>query len=446
MGESTPSFDGARRDVPYPAPAMRRPPARRGVLALLLGVAVAGAPTTAGSTAPPRTGVRAATADVRAAPATATRAAAAGPRWARALDDLLRGRPVSVAVGVDGAWLYKRSAWVARPPASNEKLLLSMALLDRFPNSTRIRTELYSAGRRTGRKLRGALWIVGHGDPEVDTWTMKRLSRAVVAAGIRRIRGRVMGSTGGFHRDWWAPGWRDYFPEDYIALPTALTFAGNEDRRGRHVSDPERRAARSLTRHLERRGVRVTGRPGAGTPPRRRRHLATVSSPPFDELLRAMNRRSANFHAEVLGKWLGARLLGGSGSIAKGARAIERFAARHGAEVVAHDASGLSYANRVRADDLVELLTFADRRPWGPVLRKTLPFGGAGTLAGRLRDVRVRAKTGTLEEVSTLSGWVWLERAGTWAEFSILSRGLSKGAAVAIEDRVVRTVARRARP
>jgi D-alanyl-D-alanine carboxypeptidase len=80
------------------------------------------------------------------------------------------------------------------------------------------------------------------------------------------------------------------------------------------------------------------------------------------------------------------------------------------------------------------------------VLRKTLPFGGAGTLAGRLRDVRVRAKTGTLEEVSTLSGWVWLERAGTWAEFSILSRGLSKGAAVAIEDRVVRTVARRARP
>jgi hypothetical protein len=42
--------------------------------------------------------------------------------------------------------------------------------------------------------------------------------------------------------------------------------------------------------------------------------------------------------------------------------------------------------------------------------------------------------------ISALSGWVWLEQEGTWAEFSIMSRGMSKSAAVAIEDRIVRIV------
>jgi D-alanyl-D-alanine carboxypeptidase len=48
----------------------------------------------------------------------------------------------------------------------------------------------------------------------------------------------------------------------------------------------------------------------------------------------------------------------------------------------------------------------------------------------------VRAKTGTLDDVSALSGWVKAD-AGTWVEFSVLSFGMSKSAASAIEDRIV---------
>ncbi|HWL90883.1 MAG TPA: D-alanyl-D-alanine carboxypeptidase, partial [Actinomycetota bacterium] len=59
--------------------------------------------------------------------------------------------------------------------------------------------------------------------------------------------------------------------------------------------------------------------------------------------------------------------------------------------------------------------------------------------------VRVRAKTGTLIDISALSGWVWLEHEGRWGEFSIMSRGMSKSDAVAIENRIVRIVAARAR-
>jgi D-alanyl-D-alanine carboxypeptidase/D-alanyl-D-alanine-endopeptidase (penicillin-binding protein 4) len=159
-----------------------------------------------------------------------------------------------------------------------------------------------------------------------------------------------------------------------------------------------------------------------------------------------MNRWSRNFHAEVLGKWLGQRVAGGAGTIAKGAAAIEGFAAAHGAEVVAYDSSGLSYWNRVRAEQLVELLWFATAQPWGNALRLTMPTGGQGTLEGRLGDVRVRAKTGTLDGVSALSGWVWLDRADAWGQFSILSQGMSKSEASAIEDRIVRIVANRGQP
>jgi D-alanyl-D-alanine carboxypeptidase/D-alanyl-D-alanine-endopeptidase (penicillin-binding protein 4) len=372
--------------------------------------------------------------------------AAAAPPWIHDLDDVVAGHNVSVAIGVDGGWLYRHGARTPRTPASNQKLLLSMALLQRASLTTRIRTEVLATGQPSGGTLRGDIWIVGHGDPAVDAATMRSVARAIKDAGIARIRGHVMGATTGFLRDWWAPGWQDYFPRVYIPLPTALTFEGNRDGNGVHITDPERRAARSLTKRLRSAGVPVSRDAGAGPRPAGLIGIATVTSDPLEDLIRFMDRRSKNFYAEVLGKWLGGRVVGGPGSIAKGARAIELFGANHGAGIVAYDSSGLSYWNRVRPADLVRLLWFADDRPWGDELRLSLPRGGQGTLEGRLTGVTVRAKTGTLIEVSTLSGWVWLEKAGAWAEFSIMSQGMSKSEATAIEDRIVRIVGNRATP
>jgi serine-type D-Ala-D-Ala carboxypeptidase/endopeptidase (penicillin-binding protein 4) len=376
--------------------------------------------------------------------ASATPVVAAPPPWKQEVARAIGKRDVSVAIGLDGAWLYRHNTWNRMTPASNQKLVFSMALLQRATIGTRIRTRLFAKGATTNGVLRGNLWIVGHGDPEVGRLTMAALARAVDGAGIRKIRGRVMGATTGFQRDWWAPGWQDYFPRDYIPLPTALTFEGNQDARSVHIRDPERRAARSLTRRLRALGIGVTMDAGAGAPPRGLRRIAAVASDPLGALISRMNRRSRNFHAEVLGKWLGGLVIGGAGSIAKGARAIARFADAHDVSLVAHDASGLSYGNRIRTQDLVRLLWFAESRPWERALRASLPTGGQGTLAGRLVGVKVRAKTGTLIDISALSGWVWLEQEGTWGEFSIMSRGMSKSEAVAIEDRIVRIVANRA--
>jgi D-alanyl-D-alanine carboxypeptidase/D-alanyl-D-alanine-endopeptidase (penicillin-binding protein 4) len=249
-----------------------------------------------------------------------------------------------------------------------------------------------------------------------------------------------MGSTGYFRHDWWAPGWKPSFPGAEVALPTALTFEGNRSH-GRSIRDPERRAAASLTRQLRSSGVRVGGKPGAGRAPRGLRVVAGIRSRSLEALLRRQNVDSRNFDAEVLGKLLGVTRFGAPGTISKGARAIERWASGFGVSVQAHDGSGLSYRNRVTASGVVRLLWAADGATWTNDLRGALPRGGQGTLAHRLRTVHVRAKTGTLDRISALSGWVRLERTGEWAEFSILSRGTSKDAAVRVEDRIVRAVA-----
>jgi serine-type D-Ala-D-Ala carboxypeptidase/endopeptidase (penicillin-binding protein 4) len=405
------------RSLTYPPRVLRLSPLARASVAVVLVLLVAGS---------------------------ATPVAAAAPPWKQDIDEVVAGHDVSVAIGFDGGWLYRRRTWNQMTPASNQKLVFSMALLQRASIGTRIRTRLFAKGATTNGVLRGNLWIVGRGDPEVDRATMAALARAVDGAGIRKVRGRVMGATTGFQRDWWAPGWQDYFPRDYIALPTALTFEGNQDARGVHIRDPERRAARSLTKRLRALGVVVTRDAGAGAPPSGLRRIVTVASDPLGAMISRMNRRSRNFSAEVLGKWLGGLVIGGAGSIAKGARATARFAAAHGVSLVAHDSSGLSYRNRIRTQDLVKLLWFAGTRTWETSLRGSLPTGGQGTLEGRLVGVKVRAKTGTLIDISALSGWVWLEQEGAWGEFSIMSRGMSKSRAVAIEDRIVRIVANRA--
>ena len=62
------------------------------------------------------------------------------------------------------------------------------------------------------------------------------------------------------------------------------------------------------------------------------------------------------------------------------------------------------------------------------------PAGNQGTLEGRLPKIELRAKTGTLDHASALSGWVWLQQSQQWAEFSILSNGFSEWTAKGIED------------
>lgn len=387
--------------------------------------------------------------------------AGASPAWGRAhwkrrVDRLVRRHSIGVSVREGGVSLYRWDPRQRRTPASVEKLLLSMALFDRVPDSLRITTSAAATGSVGGPVVIGNVYLLGRGDPTITGGggfgrslpfrpaRLSRLARRIKDAGIRRIEGRIVGSTGYFAHDWWAPGWRPYFPAQEVALPSALTYNGNV-RKGRHIRRPEFLAARSLTRKLEAIGVIVTGRADSGPSPGGLDKIASIKSQPLPVLLRYMNRQSSNFFAEVLGKRLAAERTGLRGTISRAARAIELFAAANGVRLAAYDSSGLSYSNRVSPQGLTRLLAKVERKPYGALLRRTLPGPGMGTLEDRLRSVRVRAKTGTLSGISALSGWVWLRRRSTWAEFAILSRGMPKSTAVSIENRIVRIVSRYAR-
>ena len=383
-----------------------------------------------------------------------TQVAHAREAWKERIDRLVAGKSIGVAVRESNRMLYRHSARRRRIPASNQKLLLSMALMARVGPEFTIRTAA-AAHPFAGSTIPGDVWVLGRGDPTITNGgryaralplaatNLRKLALRIQDAGVTSIRGSVVGNTGYFGRDWWAAGWKSYYPANYIALPTALTFDGNT-REGRHIANPELRAARALTRRLESLGIRVRGEPRAGQAPAGLTSLARVESEPLEALLRVTNRLSSNFFAEVLGKRLGVERVGRPGTIAKGAAAITAWAAGHEIVVVSHDSSGLSYENRVSPQGIVRLLDIVEDRRWGATLRFTLPRGGQGTLEDRLADVAVRAKTGTLEGVSALSGWVWLRQRKVWGEFSILSRGLPKSQAADIEDRIVRILARAA--
>jgi serine-type D-Ala-D-Ala carboxypeptidase/endopeptidase (penicillin-binding protein 4) len=360
--------------------------------------------------------------------------------WMIRAQRLIGGLPISVSVAEAGRLVYAHSGNVPRPPASNEKLLLSMALLDRFGPSFQIPTTVEGPHPANG-SVAGDLWLIGHGNPELNDAALEGLARKLRAGGVRTVRGSVIGVTNTFTRDRWAPGWQRIALQ-FIGLPTALTFDANSGPGG-FVFNPEQRAAAALTADLRAIGIRVSGPPRAGREAARRRVLATIRSSTLVEILRHQNLDSLNLDAEVLTKMLGAAVFGSPGSIAKGARAIQSWARQHGVPVVAHDGSGLSYTNRISTNGMIQLLIAASSRPWGSALRSTLAAGGQGTLAGRLASLRVRAKTGTLlKQVSALSGWVWLQRSRRWTEFSILSRGLQKPQAVVLEDGVVAIIAK----
>jgi D-alanyl-D-alanine carboxypeptidase/D-alanyl-D-alanine-endopeptidase (penicillin-binding protein 4) len=361
--------------------------------------------------------------------------------WSDALDAVIGDAPMSVSVALGGRLVYSHLGRVRRAPASNEKLLLSMALLDRFGPRARIPTAAEAAGRVRNGVIHGDVWLVGHGDPEIDDAAIERLAGRLADAGIDRIRGSVVGDTSAFDRRRWAPGWHR-IALSYVSIPTALTFDANADAGG-FVFDPERRAAAALTSDLEREGVDVERAPRTGAVPDGARAIATIRSAPLVEILARQNASSINLDAEVLNKRLGEAVFD-RGTTRAGGRAIERWALDHGAQVIAHDGSGLSYANRVGTDDMVLLLSEAGHEAWGDALRSTLPAAGEGTLGGRLAGLHVRAKTGTLVDgVSALSGWV-LAAGGERAAFSIISTGMNKDAAVALEDAVVRFVAEHA--
>jgi D-alanyl-D-alanine carboxypeptidase/D-alanyl-D-alanine-endopeptidase (penicillin-binding protein 4) len=157
--------------------------------------------------------------------------------------------------------------------------------------------------------------------------------------------------------------------------------------------------------------------------------LASRISVPLLQDIAVTNKVSQNLHAETWLRLLGQHF-GQDGSIVEGARVVRAQMLRAGVQprdFFFYDGSGLSPEDRITPRALTTLLRYVAEQPWGAEFRTTLPIGGVdGTLSDRFLHGplhgHVFAKTGTLEEVNALSGYV-TARNGQTLVFSILCNG-----------------------
>ncbi len=181
------------------------------------------------------------------------------------------------------------------------------------------------------------------------------------------------------------------------AAPRRLTVA---------TRDPRAVLSAVWASALKRAGIVWNPSPYIGPPPSGGPQiLAEVSSPPLDSLASEINRRSLNLGAELLLQWAGGR------------DHAPALLTQHVRQVVGSadgvylvDGSGLSYDDRVSPHTFVTYLARFPDTPAGRNFPMLLPANGTGTLyrlnSGFPGEGVVRAKTGTLGQVSTVVGYL----------------------------------------
>ena len=165
------------------------------------------------------------------------------------------------------------------------------------------------------------------------------------------------------------------------------------------------------------------------SPSAERKVLAMHFSVPVVEDITVTNKISQNLHAELLLRLLG-KVFGSEGSFEQGTRVVRQFLVNAGVDdndFFLYDGSGMSPDDRIAPRAFTQLLGYASKQPWGAAWRTTFPVAGVdGTLEDRFKNSPLKgklwAKTGTLNEVNALSGYLTAASGKTLA-FSILVNG-----------------------
>jgi D-alanyl-D-alanine carboxypeptidase/D-alanyl-D-alanine-endopeptidase (penicillin-binding protein 4) len=181
--------------------------------------------------------------------------------------------------------------------------------------------------------------------------------------------------------------------------------------------------------------------------PKRARILAVHQSKPLGEIILPLLKYSNNGHAEILTKELGKAVYNkgtwNNGTMAIG-KAMQTFGVRAD-QLYLRDGSGISQSDLVPPNELTKLLFAIQSYEWFPAFLNALPVSGSkskelsGSLRNRLMQKeaagRVRAKTGSLTGVSSLSGYV-ASMSGKRYIFTVLINNFTVPDIKSIEDKI----------
>lgn len=434
---------------------------------------------------------------------------------------------VSIRGGESGELLYSHFGEIRLRPASNMKILTSIAALETLGADHRFTTEVLVDGKLTGDILDGNVYIKGQGDPTLLKRDLDQFAKELKAYGIQHVKGSLLGDD-----DWYDDillsqdlNWSD--ESSYTgAQISALTLSPNEDydagtiivevnpgikigEEAQVTVSPEtdyvniinqtKTVAKnevkniSIEREHGTNTIKIEGTiPAEGTSskswiavweptgyvldvfkqtleengiqfmedsqvqpgiaPKEATVIVKKESMPLSELLFPFMKLSNNGHGETLTKEMG-KVVYDEGSWDKGLLVIEEVVAQFDIDtkmILLRDGSGMSHKNMIPANEMTKLLYQIQQESWFPEFENALPVAGeedrfiGGTLRTRLVDPetkgKVKAKTGKINSVSTLSGYV-TAKSGEKLVFSILINNYLGDDITFIQDEIVTLLA-----
>ncbi|MFC4216812.1 D-alanyl-D-alanine carboxypeptidase/D-alanyl-D-alanine-endopeptidase [Pseudophaeobacter arcticus] len=389
----------------------------------------------------------------------------------------------AVAEVTNGKELESHAGEEALPPASVAKALTALYALDSLGADYRFTTRILTTGTLSGGVLTGDLILAGGGDPMLNTDHLAQLAAAMKKAGVREVRGgfkvwdgalprvstidadqpdhvgyspAVAGIALNFNRvhfEWKraGTGWSvtmdarttKYRPEVSMArmkvANRALPVYTYADRNGADswtvasqalgkggsrwlpVRRPAEYAADVFRTMARAHGVTLkAAKPISSLPTATL--LAQHHSPPLDLMLKAMLKYSNNLMAEMIGM----TATGKRGKSPKGlkdsAAEMSRWArAKYGVSAIRMvDHSGLGEASRVAPHALLKVLVAAYKTGSLKPLLKSFPMRDGNGRIIKNHPIEVAAKTGTLNFVSGLGGFLTTS-SGTVLAFAIFA-------------------------
>lgn len=414
-------------------------------------------------------------------------------------DDILRDAGLggrigfAVADAATGEMLEVVNPLLPLPPASVAKSISCAYALDRLGPNFRFRTRLVSDGVLADGRLDGDLWLVGSGDPLLDTDSLGAMADELANMGVREVTGQFRVATGALPEIWqidpdqlpyvgynpavsalnlnfnrvhfeWQrvgdsytismdarsasrrPGVRvarmrvaertspvfTYADADtHDAWTVARGALGNAGARWLPVRRPAAYMAEVFQTLMAGQGVRLAAPTFAPSAPETALVLVEHTSEPLEDILRGMMLWSTNLTAEVVG--LMATQAAGSRAESlpqSGAEMTRWMSDTLGARnAIFVDHSGLGVGSRIRPQDMTHALVAAGPDSLLRDLMKDIPMRDSAGNTVADHPVQVVAKTGTLHFVSTLAGYARTP-SGRDLAFTIFSADLDRRDAI----------------
>lgn len=301
-------------------------------------------------------------------------------------------------------------------PASNEKLVTAITALHTLGTGYLFRTRLYADTLQADSTFAGRVYVEAGYDPLLDPEDLRAFADSLVARGIRRITSPVCLDLS--FKDGKRMGWGWCWDDDEVPLTPLL--CSNKDR-----------FREQLRRAFAEAGIEWDGATEERPVPEALRSVCERTHT-IDQILLPMMKSSDNSMAEALFYQIahhgGHRHAGRKQAVSCVNALIRQVGLDPGHYQIA-DGSGLSLYNYLTPQLLVRLLRFAyaDKKIYAHLLPSLPVAGEDGTLRKRLRGTpaagNVQAKTGTVEGVSTLSGYLTTAK-GNRLCFSIMNQGI----------------------